>query len=197
MLEQRFQRLLSLIAEGIVERLCRQPAGAGASGQTDALQRVRARQHEPLRLYLTAQAGQDDAPVVGGERCPGSQVHRCSHVVRRHERTQAEMPDGQPPVVGARCPPWSRSGPEMERAPRSARPARRPGERAVRCRRARLGPNGAAVRCGAPARGGSPGAGAYRSNQDHHRPEDSCAPAKRCRRESRVALRHQCRYKTS
>ena len=31
--------------------------------------------------------------------------------------------------------------------------------------------------------------GAYRSNQDHHRPEDSCAPAKRCRRESRVALR--------
>ena len=43
--------------------------------------------------------------------------------------------------------------------------------------------------CGAPARGGSPGAGAYRSNQDHHRPEDSCAPAKRCRRESRVALR--------
>ena len=33
------------------------------------------------------------------------------------------------------------------------------------------------------------GAGAYRSNQDHQRPEDSCAPAKRCRRESRVALR--------
>ena len=28
-----------------------------------------------------------------------------------------------------------------------------------------------------------------RSNQDHHRPEDSCAPAKRWRRESRVALR--------
>ena len=55
--------------------------------------------------------------------------------------------------------------------------------------RASLGPDGAAVRCGAPARGGSPGAGAYRSNQDHHRPEDSCAPAKRCRRESRVALR--------
>ena len=71
----------------------------------------------------------------------------------------------------------------------AARPARRPGERAVRCRRASLGPDGAAVRCGAPARGGSPGAGAYRSNQDHHRPEDSCAPAKRCRRESRVALR--------
>ena len=62
-------------------------------------------------------------------------------------------------------------------------------ERAVRCRRASLGPDGAAVRCGAPARCGSPGAGAYRSNQDHHRPEDSCAPAKRCRRESRVALR--------
>ena len=38
-LEQRFQRPLPLIAEGIVERLCRQPAGAGASGQTDALQR--------------------------------------------------------------------------------------------------------------------------------------------------------------
>ena len=33
------------------------------------------------------------------------------------------------------------------------------------------------------------GAGAYRSNQDHHRPEDSYAPAKRWRRESRVALR--------
>ena len=64
----------------------------------------RARQHEPLRLYLTAQTAQDDAPVVGVERCPGSQVHRCSHVVRRHERTQAEMPDAQPPVVGARCP---------------------------------------------------------------------------------------------
>ena len=44
----------------------------------------------------------------------------------------------------------------------AARPARRPGERAVRCRRASLGPDGAAVRCGAPARGGSPGAGAYR-----------------------------------
>ena len=109
-LEQRFQRLLPLIAEGIVERLCRQPAGAGASGQTDALQRVRARQHEPLRLYLTAQAGQDDAPVVGVERRPGSQVRRCSHVVRRHERTQAEMPDGQPPVVGARCPPGAVAG---------------------------------------------------------------------------------------
>ena len=76
MLEQRFQRLLPLIAEGIVERLCRQPAGAGAAGQTDAIQRVRARQHEPLRLYLTAQAGQDDAPVVGVERRPGSQVRR-------------------------------------------------------------------------------------------------------------------------
>ena len=88
-----------------------------------------------------------------------------------------------------RVAPWSRSGPEMERAPRSARPARRPGERAVRCRRASLGPDGAAVRCGAPARGGSPGAGAYRSNQDHHRPEDSCAPAKRCRRESRTRFR--------
>ena len=36
--------------------------------------------------------------------------------------------------------------------------------------------------------GGFPGAGAGRSNQDHHRP-GSCAPAKRCRRESRVALR--------
>ena len=42
------------------------------------------------------------------------------------------------------------------------RTARRPGERAVRCRRASLGPDGAAVRCGAPARGGSPDAGAYR-----------------------------------
>ena len=87
------------------------------------------------------------------------------------------------------APPWNRSGPKMERAPRSARPARRPGERAVRCRRASLGPDGATVRCGAPARGGSPGASASRSNQDHHRPEGSCAPAKRCRRESRVALR--------
>ena len=36
---------------------------------------------------------------------------------------------------------------------------------------------------------GFPGAGAGRSNLDHHRPEGSCAPAKRCRRESRVALR--------
>ena len=48
--------------------------------------------------------------VVGVERRPGSQVHRCSHVVRRHERTQAEMPDGQPPVVGARCPPGAVAG---------------------------------------------------------------------------------------
>ena len=37
--------------------------------------------------------------------------------------------------------------------------------------------------------GDFPGAGAGRSNQDHHRPEGSCAPAKRCRRESRVAFR--------
>ena len=55
--EQRVQRLLALVVKGIVDRLGRQPAGAGASGQTDALQCVRARQHEPLRLYRTAHAG--------------------------------------------------------------------------------------------------------------------------------------------
>ena len=108
--EQRVQRLLALVVKGIVDRLGRQPAGAGASGQTDALQCVRARQHEPLRLYRTAHAGQDDAPVVGVERRPGCHVHRCSHVVRRHERTEAEMPNGQPPVVGARGSPGAVAG---------------------------------------------------------------------------------------
>ena len=39
------------------------------------------------------------------------------------------------------------------------------------------------------ARDSSPGAGAYRSNQGPHRPEGSCAPAKRCRKGSRVELR--------
>ena len=88
-----------------------------------------------------------------------------------------------------RVAPWSRSGPELETARRSARPAKRPGERAVRCRRANLGPDGAAVRCGSPARDDSPGVGAYRSNQGPHRAEGSCAPAKRCRKGSRVELR--------
>ena len=66
-----------------------------------------------------------------------------------------------PPVRGRRLKRQESPHPaRLLRAPRSARPARRPGERAVRCRRASLGPDGAAVRCGAPARGGSPGAGA-------------------------------------
>ena len=85
---------------------------------------------------------------------PGPSLFAC----RAQARTHAGRDAGRPAACGwSALPPWSRSGPEMERAPRSARPARRPGERAVRCRRASLGPDGAAVRCGAPARGGSPG----------------------------------------
>ena len=47
-----FQRLLLLIVECIVERLCRQPAGAGASGQTDTFQRVRARHVKEVHPHL-------------------------------------------------------------------------------------------------------------------------------------------------
>ena len=127
--------------------------------------------------------------VVGVERRPGSQVHRCSHVVRRHERTQAEMPDGQPPVVGARCPPGAVAG---QRWKGHLDLLGQPGDQGsgrfgvVVPALARM-----AQQCDVERQPEAVlrAAGAYRSNQDHHRPEDSCAPAKRCRRESRVALR--------
>ena len=68
---------------------------------------------------------------------PGPSLFAC----RAQARTHAGRDAGRPAACGwSALPPWSRSGPEMERAPRSARPARRPGERAVRCRRASLGP---------------------------------------------------------
>ena len=119
---------------------------ASLSACADSL-RARARPARPMRSNVSAlgntnrcafisplKRGQDDAPVVGVERRPGSQVHRCSHVVRRHERTQAEMPDGQPPVGGARCPPGAVAGQRWKGHLDLLGQPRRPGERAVPCR---------------------------------------------------------------